>query len=345
VQGQGVPALITTSPAGTPLGSAGVLGARTTSVLAGNERFNDDMRFGGRFTAGAWLDDCHKCGIGAEFFILTQNTDRFTTASQGSPILARPFNTFPGGQPNAQIIAFPGVALGGANVDATNDLLGAGVFGLCEICSGVDCCGCERYRVLGLAGYRYLRLEDQVGIAERVTATSTIPGGVPVGTTFLVSDSYRTVNQFHGGDIGLAGRVYRGPVFLDLMGRLGIGANVRDLTATGSTVIAAPGLQPVSFPGGLLAQGAGTRYSDCEFALVPEVRASLGYRVSSHLDVFVGYNVMWWTNVIRAGDQIDLRVNPGLLPPPIVSNGRPLLPVQDTTIWVQGISLGAVLRF
>ena len=48
VTGDRLPALVTTSPAGTPAPLAGVLGAPGTTVLFGNSTVNDDWRAGGK---------------------------------------------------------------------------------------------------------------------------------------------------------------------------------------------------------------------------------------------------------------------------------------------------------
>lgn len=337
VRGQSIPALVTTSAPGTALGSAGVLGAPTTSVLSGDSRVNGDMRFGGRFTAGYWLDDCQHCGIGAEFFILNQSGDTSVFSSTGTPILARPFTTFPGGVPSAQIVAFPNLSTGSVRTDASNNLLGAGIFGLKELCGGCN------YRIYALAGYRYLRMDDEVDVTEQVTALR-VPGGLPLGTSFVVSDSYRTVNQFHGADLGLAARVTQGNWFVNGQVRLGIGATSRSLTLDGSTVVGVPGQTATTFPSGFLVP-VSSHQSDCAFSLVPDLRLNLGYRVTEHWDVFVGYNIMWWTNVIRAGDQIDTRVNPALIPPALGTGPIPALPTSSSTVWAQGISIGVIGRF
>ena len=57
--GTRLPPLVTTSPQGTPVSQAGVLGASGTTVLFGDTTVGDDMRSGFRTTFGMWLDDCH----------------------------------------------------------------------------------------------------------------------------------------------------------------------------------------------------------------------------------------------------------------------------------------------
>jgi hypothetical protein len=334
VQGQHLPPLLTTSPAGTPVGQAGVLGLPTTAVLVGDSSVNTGARVGGRFSAGYWIDPCERCGIGAEFFILDRATDNFAAASNGSPILARPFiNTATGAQ-DAQIVAYPGVAAGGVTASASNQLLGAAAFVYKDLCRSCDS------GVGVFAGYRYLRLEDDVTIFESVSPTT----GANAGTVFLLSDHVNTLNQFHGGDVGMTFRYGLGRAYLWSMARLGIGATHREVTIDGQTVITPAGQTTGTvFPGGLYTTGP-VRVEDTAFSLVPELRVNLGYRLTERLDVFVGYTALWWTNVARAGDQIDLRVNPAALPPATGPRTAPLS-IKDTTIWVQGINLGLAYNY
>lgn len=339
IRGQSLPALVTGSAIGTSLANAGLLGAPTTTVLAGDSRVGEDLRFGGRFTAGRWLNDAKTLGIGGEFFILSQGNDSSSFSSTGDPILARPFTVFPSGTPSAQIVAFPGLATGSVQTDASSDFLGAGLYAYRQLGDTCDS------RVVAFAGYRYLRLGDEVNITEQVMATGRRAGGPPTGTGFQVADSFRTLNQFHGADLGLSGRMYRNRVFLDVSGRLGLGATVRSFGTEGFTILNVPGQASAMLPGGLLVPATGTSSSDCVFSFVPELRLNVGYQLTSHLEIFAGYNVMWWTNVIRAGEQIDLRVNPGLLPPPIATGPVPTAPFASSTFWAQGVNVGLIRRF
>jgi large repetitive protein len=45
------------------------------------------------------------------------------------------------------------------------------------------------------------------------------------------------------------------------------------------------------------------------FSVVPEVGVNLGYAITPGVRVSIGYTFMFWTQVVRPGDQIDLRVN------------------------------------
>jgi len=126
VTGDKLPALVTTSPVGTPLGAVGVLGQPTTTVLFGNSSVNNDWRSGGRITAGYWFDPQRSRGIEASFFGLENLSTGFATDTNANPILARPFTNALTGFPDALIAGFPGLATGSASASETSRLLGAG---------------------------------------------------------------------------------------------------------------------------------------------------------------------------------------------------------------------------
>lgn len=330
VEGQRVPALVTTTPLGAAPSEAGIIGVPGTTVLFGDSRLNDGARSGVRLTIGAWLDACRTCGFGGEFFILCNQGDEFAAQSTGVPILARPFFNALTGTPDAQIVAYPELTAGAVAASVESQLLGASGF-FRHVCRST----CD-YSIEGLAGYRYLNLNERVIIDEQVAAQ---------GASFLVHDSFQTQTQFHGGDIGAAGYFTRGCVTFSAMARLGIGVNVRDLRVDGSTGISTPGALPTFFEGGILTVGRTGSVDDCIFALVPEVRLGVGYQLTSCVLLTAGYNLMGWTNVARAGDQIDLALNPNQLPPPLTPVVARTPVIRDTTIWVQGLSVGLLFNY
>src|SRR5215472_432874 len=152
-KGDKLPPLVTTSPAGTPVPLAGVLGAPGTSVLFGNESINDRWRSGVRVSAGYWFDPLHTTGIEANFFLLNPTSTGFAASSNGNAILARPFVDATTGLPAAQLA-------GSLVVNDTSRLLGAGAAYRTEFCRS-----CAFGSVSGLIGYRYLHLRDGLAIA------------------------------------------------------------------------------------------------------------------------------------------------------------------------------------
>jgi hypothetical protein len=340
LQGQRLPPLLTTSPAGTPQAQAGVLGAPGTSVLFGGDRVDTDARSGGRVTAGYWFDEEQTLGIEANFFYLEQQTDGFSTASAGVPILARPFFAVDKGRPDSLLVAFPGLVSGLASATASSSLFGGEVYLRQNLCCG--CC----YRVDLLAGYRFLRLTDNLDLREEEINAGPNQG-FPLGTAFDLVDRFTTENEFHGGEVGFAGEVRQGKFFLDFLAKVALGGTIEELETIGGTNISQPGAPTGHVPVGFLVQQANSgHFSNTRFAVVPEIGINAGYQLTDHLRAMVGYTFLYWSEVARAGDQIDLSVNTTQLPPGhLVGPARPAVTFQGTDFWAQGISFGLELRY
>ena len=107
LKGGQTPALLATSPAGTPLSQAGVLGQPGTTVLVGDEGMNPGMHAGGRISFGTWFGNAEESGLEVSYMILGQNQQSFGTPSNG--ILARPFFDTQSNAETSQVIAFPNV--------------------------------------------------------------------------------------------------------------------------------------------------------------------------------------------------------------------------------------------
>jgi hypothetical protein len=345
MRGAAVPPLVTTSPAGTPVGQAGVLGTPGAAVLFGDNHVNNDARSGFRITMGGWLNQQQTLGLEGSFFMLERLATGFSASSPGSPLLSRPFVDATTGLPAAELVAFPGVLRGTVGAaESSTGLLGAGALLRCNLC-----CGCG-YRVDALGGYRYLRFTDGLTVTENLVSTSPAsPTFIPLGTMINVTDRFATRNEFNGGDLGLSGLFWRGPWSLGLLAKLAVGNTHQVIGVDGSTTVTVPGQAPVVSPGGLLALSSNSgSFSRDRVSLVPEFGVNVGYFITPRLRVFTGYTLLYWSDVVRAGDQVDLTVNPNLLPPvtgPVSGPARPALRFQTTDLWVQGLTTGLEFRF
>jgi hypothetical protein len=332
-----VPPLITTSPQGTPVGQAGVLGAPGTTVLFGGRDLLDDVRSGGRLTAGAWLDHEQTLGVEGYFFGLEGISDHFSAASDGNPILARPFFNAQTGRGDALLIAFPGSVRGNTTISvSSSDLYGAGVDGRVNLCCG--CC----YRVDLLGGYRFLHLHEGLGLTETEIAIGP-NAPIPQGTSILLHDSVGTSNQFHGGELGIDAEFRHCCWYVDLLAKVALGGTSEDAAIFGNTQT--NGGPPV--PAGFLAlpTNSGSFHRD-KFAVVPEAGLTVGCQVTDHLRLSVGYTFIYWSDVARPGNQIDLTINPSQLPPGRLSGpARPAFAFHDSDYWAQGINFGVELRY
>ncbi len=336
-RGQNIPALVTTSPNGTPQNEAGVLGFPNTTTLFGDQGIQQNLRSGFRITVNHELADGDM--IGGRFWGLEQARTNFSRASTGDPILGIPFfNTQVPGE-DALLVAFPGVTTDGSvNVRTGNEILGADAW--FRRCISRDAC----FQMDWLAGYQFVRMNDSLFMNS--TQTDITGGAVPVGTVISVSDNFRTSSEFHGGTLGLVASNRNGALELDVLAKVAIGNMHQVVNVSGSNTVTQPGIGPITSAGGLFAQGtnSGIR-SRNRLAFIPEINCNLGYRVNDQWNLTVGYSFLYFSDVVVAGGQIDRAINLSQNPGPIVGPVRPAPLLNSTDYWVQGLSLGADYRF
>jgi hypothetical protein len=338
VKGDRLPPLVTTSPAGTPLAQAGILGFPTTTVLFGDSSVNGGWRPGGRLTAGYWFDPSRSRGVEASVFGLGDISTGFNANSNTTPFIARPFfNTSINAQ-DAIAVAFPGVTTGNIAINETSRFYGAGALYRQNIGAWGN------MRVSALAGYRYLHVSDDLSIA---TQTTVVGGGfIPAGTVFAVSDSFRSHSDFHGVDLGLAGEWQRDRWTLEWRGKVALGGNINNSSVNGTSSITLGGVTTNSV-GGLLALSSNIgNASQTRFAVVPELSLKVGYQIAPQWRLFAGYDALYWTDVQRAGGLIDTTVNPNLIPPTAPGGPQRPMPVFNTSaLWAQGFNFGVRYGF
>ena len=332
-KGNSVPALATTSPAGTLINQAGVLGAAGTSVLFGNETYGEDASPGGRFTIGGWLDDCQCNSWEARFFGLGEEIISFNMASNGDPILVRPFNNQdaligPVG-PLGRPIAFQGIASNGSIT----------IRGESEIYGG-DVIFRHRFRDLGgtrfnlLGGYQYSRIDENLTISDSFVDAN--PANLVVdGTRQDIVDRFATENEFNGAVFGIEATIVRDCWRLEMLARLGFGNMRQQVSIAGQTTNTVAPNNVAVLAEGLLANAGnqGVRERD-EFAVVPELGATFVYELSDCIDLSVGYSFIYWSNVVQPGDQIDANL---FVPSQFAFN--------DGSYWVHGFNTGVEFRF
>ncbi len=79
---------------------------------------------------------------------------------------------------------------------------------------------------------------------------------------------------------------------------------------------------------------------------MPQLDLKLGYYVRPNFRLTVGYDILWWSSVLRPGAQVNTAINTTQLPPgPQTGATAPIYSFQDYGMWVQGISLGGDVNF
>ena len=77
-----------------------------------------------------------------------------------------------------------------------------------------------------------------------------------------------------------------------------------------------------------------------------ESKTRLGYDLTCRLKATVGWSFLYWSSVMRPGDQIDTNVNPSQLPPGTLSGiPSPQFKPVMTDFWAQGLSIGLDYRY
>ena len=339
--GSRTPALATQSSAGTLQSNAGVLGLPNTSVLFGGGDLFDGASAGFRIRGGKTID----CGSGINFevFRLGIQNENFLIGSDGTTILGRPFTDSLTGQQNAELFSFPGIAKGQLRIHGESRMYSAAAH-LYRLAEEEPGCGDTRdqYSAVIQAGPRFASLKDAIFMQEYVTGNQS-------GIQNVLRDSFKTDNAFLGGEVGV--RLQRQTNSGFIQGNLGLalGMTRQELESFGDTTKRTSQGATTHFPGGLLAQRTNsTAISRNRFSVMPQAEFKIGFETAWGWDMTVGYNVFYWSKVLRATEQIDTNVNPNLLPPetvPFTGPQQPSVLLKESGYLAHGIAFGLEKRF
>lgn len=336
VNGQDLPPLVTYGSVADPV--PGALGQPGTVVAYGNGPQDTTLRAGGRFTAGWWFGERNIVGVDAQYLFLGEQDQTYVFQGFGNTgTVGRPYTDALTGKPAAEQVYQPGNLGGAVTVNTVNNFQGANLnlrWGLIRR---------PRYVMDLQTGGRWMRFDEDLGIYENLAVTSGKGGG------FLVSDQFNTNNTFYGANLGLLNTLYLGRFNLGLNAKLGVGVNNQSVDIYGNTVI--NNVSSInSYNGGLLAMPSNIgSYTQSKFTVIPELEFQVGYQLSQRWRFTVGYNLIYWSNVVRPGSIIDPVVNPNQFPPPaggpLVGPSRPAFAWNTADLFIQGANLGLEFRY
>jgi hypothetical protein len=337
-----VPPLIVTGNPNLP--NAGIPGGGNIRALVGPSR-DQGMFHGARVTAGTWFDPDGELGVeGAAFLFARHGTTDVFQGSATQP-LAVPFQSSTGAF-GAYNFSSPGGVTGALGVGTASQLLGAEANLIHRIYSrrGVS--------IDGLFGYRFLSLTERLdlfGQMQPTGAATTFTGlTVPPGVAVFTTDSFRTRNEFHGGQLGARLEVRRDMFSFGVSQKFGVGANVQTLLVDGNSAASGFGVTRLA-PGGVRALPSnGGRDTNDDFSMIYETRLEVGLQVTRHIGLRVGYNLLFWTDVLRPANvispvltQSQVPIDPTFSPTP-VPNARPVTVFRSSDFLAQGLSVGVV---
>jgi hypothetical protein len=329
------------------LNMAGAIGQNGTQVLLGNSTQGFDAFSGMRITLGGWIDQGQVFGIEGNGLLFERRPNLFTASSDGTtniPLYFPRFNPATGTEGAVPIADPLRQFAGDVFVTSTLQLWGTELNGVLNL-----------WRQPGseftlLAGFRYADLRETLQIHN--TTTDLVTGNV---TT--LNDFFGTRNQFYGAQLGGQIVLERNRWSVDLTAKLALGATHQVVDIQGNTTQAGPNpLVPPglgTFPGGLFAQPSNIgRYSAGQFTILPSLGLNVNFQVTQWLRAYVGYDVMYWNQVVRPGNQMNHSVNltqNAVLDPngtgQLVGPAQPAPLFNRTDFWTQGMTFGLEFRF
>jgi hypothetical protein len=330
-----VPPLLTTGP----VASGGVIGRAGTVILYGDRKIETrhDRLIGVRVSAGWWVDDTHTWAVEGRAFFLERDSSNFTVKPQSALLLARPYINAETGEAAAEIVAGPfpdgSVREGGFNAYSRIEAFGQEANVVRSLWEGVS------GRVEGLAGLRFLQMRDRLDL----TATAY---DLPDRTVLRgVSEHFQTFNKFAGGQAGLRGTLERGRWSLLLNGSVALGGTYENIRTKAVRLTQTPTLYDYR-PLGLFVQPSNTgSFTRVTFDAVSEVGVTLGCDVTNWCRLTLGYNVLYWLNPVRSGNQLDVVNTNQILGVPFAGPARPVISFQDDFLWFHGGTAGLEVRW
>jgi len=330
--------------------SEGILGNAGTTVLYGGSGINFGPFSGGRLTADWHADHCRSIQFSA--FMLEQRSERFATASDdtGIPVITRPVFDVLLGQETGSSVGFPNAFRGNVAVGSSSQLWG----GELNLLQDWSCDGCRRVHLI--LGVRYLELQEALYVHQDVTILEAgIAGflGTPVfePTRMWINDGFETQNRFYGAQIGGQTRIDLGSLSVDLIGKVAFGWTQQILSLTGSTTsLGQP--EPIGVaPGGLLCLPSNIgRHDETVFAIVPEITLTANYCIRENITARIGYTFLYWSDVVRPGEQVNRVVNAEQVPSslaygPLTGPAVPQPSLKSSDFWAMGLHFGLEIRY
>jgi hypothetical protein len=337
-------------PSGTPVPSTPSTGGSTLVLIGGNglDYGNYD---GARLSGGCWLNAAQTLGIEANaFWVEPLSLSLLVTGASQSGTVSRPFTDAASGATTTGVVAQPNMAAGAVEVTSRSRLWGGELNGVAGL--GRDGHG---YLTDLLVGVRALELAESLGILQASQALAS--GGLSFEGTglappdgIILADRFQTRNQFYGGQIGWRSECRWAPFFLTATVEAAVGWSFQSVNVLGNTTLVAPGLIERA-PGGLLALptniGRTTRET---LAAVPQVGLKVGYICADWLRLYVGYDFLYWSSVVRPGGQVNTTINQTQVPSspffgPFSGPAQPAPLFMTRDFWVQGVNFGVEVHY
>ena len=334
-----VPPLILTIPAATANQST----TNGPILFPRDGRRIDYNAFNGlRARVGSWFDDSQTQGLEFSGFVLEQRGQdaTFFNSAPAANFLTR---NFIDSNSNRNIFLFG---------DNTNGpVVIRGLAGIKPIYSTEVNYLTQGYSFLAdrtdyLFGFRYYDQRENL----RVDVRQDFNGG----GLLTFTDRFATSNQFYGANFGIRSHFYpTNRIGAEATFKLAAGDSYQRAKIDGSTLINIPGVPFVNTADGLYARPSNIGSHDRHFfTVIPEVNLRLNYALSSRAKIFIGYDCVYVSSLVRPGQVIDPVVFSGnlqvLAPDGRVdgpNRNKPFFSFRSTDQVINAVSIGLSLSF
>lgn len=301
-----------------------------------DNRINGELQSGFRLTVGHWLEKPRGNGVEARYSMFLRADNQITYGSSNGVLLSRPFWDELSDRPALQLLSSP-----------TNDTAGllrvktsfdSDTLELNYLRRGNAMIGEEAHWIMGV---RYWSLDEDL------TVESLSRGETGTVGTF---DRFSTHNKFLGPQFGSRMLLASRKNFtFELSARMAIGVMHERVEIHGATSSIPAGGAQVDRPGGFLALATNSGdHERMKLALIRDMSFTVGWCVTENVTLRLAYNVMNVSNVVRPGEQIDLGINPSILPfNPAAPTGdrRPGFRFNEEMFFMHGVTLGLSVQF
>jgi hypothetical protein len=322
--------------------TAGQVGSANTVFLLGEHSYDLGTRYGGRATVGGWLDSASTIGIEGNYLYIAPTSTTRTAGSSGtlsSPYVGVPYlNTQTGNKDYLVLGGYFGSPAPNTTYLRLSNQLQGGELNLLGRLVRTD-----SLSVTGLAGFRYVNFKENLDFGSSFTEPA-------FGFAQASYDSFHATNNFYGGNIGLRGEYRLGSFFIEATAKVAMGTMQEAMDIAGSTVLVNP-FPPApsgTYAGGVFAQASNIgHHTHNAFCVVPETDLKLGFNITRNIQCFVGYDVLYLSDVARPGTAIDHSINlsQNALYGPATGPPAPNFSFNQTSFWAQGVNFGVVIKF
>jgi hypothetical protein len=307
---------------------------------------------------GGWLDDAREWGAELNGFLSPGASDRHAASTASLPAntyLGVPYyNVFTHDEDSAALglTAAPDQVGTAGFSFSRGDFWGIGARGLKNLARQ------ERLSLDASFGFRNLNLSEKYqatysqlnasGAGVRLCGFLSGSGAVPGYAT--AQDRVEARDHFYGADLGVRFSYHLDRFILDVDPRIALGAMDEALKTSGSCRVWNGATNATLFAanGGFFARPnvVGER-SKTAFAVIPNVSVKVGVRITEHLQFKVGYEFLYISDVVYAGNQLDRRISlprafGGLTGVPASGVSKPF---RTDDFMAHGVTAGFTIKF